>query len=214
MPCRLGDPVSVTLFPEGLRRCGVLNPCPQHRLIHDARINPLEMLVPPAQAFLKKADTWPRLGKMRIFMGPGADQPLFRAGKMVKRAKNGIRIAVGPAADHIDRHLYVGIILAHRTVGIKGVTPLMTEPVHHPQPVLLQSFDPHLAPALANNGRIWRRVGDRKGGRAPMQLVGQKAAAHEMDIVGIAIIRRAERHHRSERGRTSGRHLKAVEATP
>ncbi len=26
-----------------------------------------------------------------------------------------------------------------------------------------------------------------------MQLVGQKAAAHEMDIVGIAIIRRAER---------------------
>ena len=47
-----------------------------------------------------------------------------------------------------------------------------------------------------------------------MQLVGQKAAAHEMDIVGIAIIRRAERHHRSERGRTSGRHLKAVEATP
>ena len=49
---------------------------------------------------------------------------------------------------------------------------------------------------------------------AQLEIVVEQAAAHEVDVVGVAVVGRAQRDHRLERRRPAGRDLQAVEAAP
>ena len=70
-------------------------------------------------------------------------------------------------------------------------------------------------PALADGGRIRRaRVeGEHRGG--PRQrLDPEQAAAHVVDVVGVAVVRGADRDDRLQRRRPAGGDLERVEAAP
>ena len=90
----------------------------------------------------------------------------------------------------------------------------MLQPVVHQQGQVLQPLPPHLAPALPHQRRI-RRIGlEGEHGRAPGEIIDQQAAAHVMDVIGIAVVGGAERDHRLQLLRPARRHLQPVEAAP
>ena len=148
---------------------------------------------------------------MRIFVCPGSDQPFARARQTLQQPKDGVGIAIGPAADRVDRDLDIFVAFAHRAVAVEIIAPLMAEPVKHPQPVVVEALTPHVAPALADDFRIRRRLRDGEGGCAPSQLIGQNRTAHEMDVVCVAVVGRAQSDHGLQRRWAPGRHLQAVE---
>ena len=172
------------------------------------------MLVPPAKAFLQEAYARSGLCKMRILVGPWPDQSFFRTGQVLEQAEDGVRVPIRPTTHRIDRHLNVGIVFADRAVSVELVSPLVAEPVEHPQPVAFQALHPHLPPAVSHDCGIGRRVADREGRGPPAQLVGQHAATHEVDVVGVAIVGGAERNDRAQRFGTPCCDLKPVESAP
>src|SRR5690242_12663610 len=103
----------------------VRHPCTQHRLAHYAGIDILKPMIPPSQRLLQKADLRARQPNVRIGMCPGADQALARYCQMREQARNGIRIAVGPAADSVNRASECAVVLAYRAVLPIVVSPLV-----------------------------------------------------------------------------------------
>ena len=79
-----------------------------------------------------------RLGEMRIGMRPRADQALARHAQSLEQARDGVGIAVGPAADGVDGALDRGVVLAHRAVPPVGVAPLVAQPELEEQRHVLQ----------------------------------------------------------------------------
>src|SRR4029079_1949315 len=55
-PLLLGDPAALPHLVERARRRRVLHPAAEHRLVHDPRVDALEPVIPPANAFLEEAD--------------------------------------------------------------------------------------------------------------------------------------------------------------
>src|SRR5262245_41838910 len=98
----------------GLRSCAFRHPGPQHGLIHDAGIDALQPIIPPAKHLLQEADLWARKCKMRITMGPRSNETLARYCQPLEQAWNCIRIGIGPAADGIHGTLDRRVILAYR----------------------------------------------------------------------------------------------------
>ena len=184
------------------------------RLVHDPGLDALQPFVPPAQGFLEEADLRTRLAEMRIFMRPGTDQPLLRAGQMLEHPGNRVGIAVGPAAHEIDRTGDRVPILADRAMLPKIVAPLMLQPIGDQQGLVLQAVQPGLAPGIAEQRLVGgaRHIGQHD--RGPMEIVVQQRPAHEMDIVVVAVVGRAEGDHRLQLRRTAGGDLQAVEAAP
>ena len=171
-------------------------------------------MVPPAQAFLQEADARARLGEMRIAVRPRPDQPLLRAGEAGEQPRDGVGVAVGPAADGIDGAGDVGVVLAHRAVLPERVAALVLQPVVDQQRLVLQPLQPHLAPALADQRRVRRMRLQREHGRGPGDVVDEHAAAHGVDVVGIAVVGRAQGDDGLQLRRPPRRHLQAVEAAP
>ncbi len=198
----------------GLRRRRILEPDPQPGLVHDPGVAALQPLVPPAQALLQEADLGAGLGEMRVFVGPGADQPLAGRLQIGEQAEDRIGIAVGPAAHGIDGALDRAPVLADRAMLVEGVAALVPEPLQEPEAGLLQPPQPHLPPSLADHRRVRRRGVDGEDGRAPAELVAEQAAAHEMDVVGVAVVGGRDGDDSLQRRRPPRRHLQAVEAAP
>src|SRR5437870_8268865 len=88
------------------------HPRAQHRLIHDAGIDALEPIVPPAQHLLQEADLRAGTRKMRIPVCPRPDETLARYAQSLKKAWNCILVGIGPAADSVHGALDRGVILA------------------------------------------------------------------------------------------------------
>ncbi len=79
----------------------------------------------------------------------------------------------------------------------------------------LEAFLPHLLPCLAHRPWVWRESRHRVHGRAPAEhLVGQKATAHVVGIVGVPVIGRVHGDDRLQCGRAPGGDLQAVESPP
>src|SRR3546814_2977357 len=141
-PAGLGDPAPGTMRVIGGRPRALLEIDPVLRLLHHAGVDALEPLIPPAQRFLEEAD--PRLGhgEMRVFVHPGPDQPLLRAGEIGQHAWHRVGIAVAPAADGIDRGRDRRIVLADRAMLPELVASLMLQPVGDEQRRVLQPPQP------------------------------------------------------------------------
>ena len=213
-PAGLRDPAPRPAAIARGRRHAVLHPHLERRLLLHPRVAPLEPLVPPAQALLQKADGRPRLAQVRVLVAPGADQPLAAVGKVSHQALDGVGVAVRPAADRQHRHLHPGEVLADRAVAPVGVAVRVLEPGGEPQPAALQAPVPHRPPRLADHAGIRRQGVVGEHGRGPGEVVPQQAAAHVVDVVGIAIVGGADADHRAELGGLAGRQLQAVEAAP
>ncbi len=182
------------------RRRRILHPDPKHRLSHDPSIDTFEPVVPPAQALLKEADLRARFGEMRVFVRPWPDQPFFRPRQILEQPEHRIRIAVGPTANRIDGTSDGAPVLTDRAVAVEGVAPLMAQPLLDPEPASLEAIHPQLPPALADQDRIGRGRVQGEHRRTPGKLVEEEAAAHEMDVVGITIVCRADRDDGRELG--------------
>ena len=126
-----------------------------------------------------------------------------------------LRVAVGPAADRVDRALRWrnsprrpsrassrrrGAGVACQSAGQNG---------------WFSSRSSHMSrqrsPTSAGSGGVALM---REHGRAPGEVVVEQAAAHVVDVVGIAVVGRAERDDRLQRRRPPRRDLQRVEAAP
>ncbi len=213
-PGGLGDPVPVTARIMRRRAGVILQEEAQRRLVHDAGIDALQPLVPPAGFFGQPVDGRAGFADMWILVRPRPDDALGRAGQILDQPEHGSAIAVGPAADGVDGDLDIRIILADRAVLPEGVAGLMLQPVLQPQPRISQTRQPHLAPAVADMNGVGRQGVDAEHHRCPGQLLAQEGATHVVDVVGIAVIGGADRHHRLQRGRLKRGQLQAVEPAP
>ena len=156
----------------------------------------------------------PGSAKCGIFVRPGADQALLRAAQAREQPRDRVGVAVRPAADRIHRALDGGEILAHRAVLPERVAPLMPQPVLDQERAVLEALEPHLPPALADQRRVRRARGIGEHHRRPGEVIGQQAAAHVVDVVGVAVVGRAQRDDRLQRRRPPRRDLERVEAAP
>ena len=119
-------------------------------------------------------------------MRPRPDQPAARHRQMLEQARDGVGVAVGPAADREDRALDRGVVLAHRAVPPIGVAPLVPQPQRRGRTAARRSRSSH-SPRQRSPTRagIGRPAPDRRSMmRAPPQIVVEQAAAHVVHVVG------------------------------
>ena len=91
---------------------------------------------------------------------------------------------------------------------------LMFHPLGRPVGHGVEPFLPHVAPAVADDGRVWRHRVVELHDRAPPEIVACQHTAIEMDVFEPAVIRAHDRCDCLEGRRTSGRHLKRVVGPP
>ena len=139
---------------------------------------------------------------------------LHGAAQAGEQPRHGIGIGIVPAADGQDRRLDGGEILGHRAVLPIGIAARMAQPIGGQEGFGGKTLQPHGAPALADQHRIGRAGGIGQHGAAPAEIFVDDAAALEMDVVGVAIIGRAQGDDGLERRRPAGGDLQAVEAAP
>ena len=212
-PRRLRDPAARMPGAPCRRAHAVLHPDPVDRLVHDPVVDALEPAIPPAQGFLEEPDARTRFGKMGIFVGPWPHQPLLRTGQARQHARNGIGVAVGPAAHGVDGGLDVGVVLDHRAVLPLFVAPLVAKPLDQPGIVGLEAGQPLLAPVRHDRGVRRARV-HREHGRRPGHRVVDHDPAHVVDVVAVAVVGRGDGDDGLELGWPPRGDLQAVEAAP
>ena len=127
---------------------------------------------------------------------------------------NGVGVAVHPAAGGEDGALDRGVVLVDRAVLPVAVAALVGEPDGERQRELIQPFLPLPTPVGAGDLRIRRPVEPSEERRAPVEGVVEETPAHVVHVVGVAVVRRAVRDDRGQRGRTQGRDLEGVEPAP
>ncbi len=127
-PARLRHPAARNLLVKRRRTIALLHPDPEHGLIHDPGLDPLQPFVPPAQGFLEKTDGRAGHADRRVLMRPRPDQPLARRLQMLEQPRDRISIAVDPATDRVDRALDRGIVLADRSVLPVSIASLVAQP--------------------------------------------------------------------------------------
>ena len=213
-PDRLRDPSARTDRVVAPGRHLLLHEGAQHRLLHDPGVLALEPVVPPAQALLQIADRRPRDGLVPVLVPPRADEPEARHPEVREQPGDGVGVAVHPAAGGEDRALDRGVVLVDRAVLPVAVAALVGEPDGERQRELVQPLLPLPAPVGAGDLRIRRPVKPSEERRAPVEGVVEETPAHVVHVVGVAVVRRAVRDDRGQRGRPQGRDLEGVEPTP
>src|SRR6185369_160492 len=119
-----------------------------------------------------------------------------------------------PAADGIDRAIDGAVILADGAMLPVSVAALMGEPLLEPGMVRLQPRQPDLPPSLADELRVRRQGAPGEAVGAPGGILVDEATAHIMDVVGVAVVRRAESDDGLQRRGPQGGDLQSVEAAP
>ena len=213
-PSRFGDPAARPFGIGGRRRHAFLHPGAQHRLVHDAGVEALQPEIPPAQRFLQEADPRSGEGDVRIGMRPGTDEALAGGRQPGQQARDRIGVAVGPAADCVDRRGDGRVVLGHRALLPVVVAGLVADPVRQHQRIVLQAGQPHVAPAVADDLGVGRQGAECEHRRGPGDRVVEQAAAHVVAVVGIAVVGRAAGDDGLQGRRAVAGDLQGVEAAP
>ena len=145
----------------------------------------------------------------------GPTMPLTGACDPLDQARDCVLVAVAPAADGQCRGLDRRKILADRAALPIGVATLMLQPDGGKERLVLQPVEPHVAPFVAAGQRRVRRprrIGQHGG--APAHVLVEQQAALVVDVVGVAVVGRAERDDGLQRRRLFGGDLQRVEAAP
>ena len=167
------------------------------RLIHDARIDSLQPVIPPPQRMLKKSyrRLWDTL--LRVFMTPGSDEAFYGARKMSKHARHRVRIAIFPTTNRIDRTFDICIAFTDGPMLPVFITSLMLHPNFRRRGLpVFKAFKPCVAPVHPCNLGVWRQGHGVKKAGPPEEPVGKQAPTHPVHIIGIAIVSRAMRNDR------------------
>ena len=145
----------------------------------------------------------------------GPTSPLRGTESPARSSGHRVRVPVREAAHRIHRALDRGIVLADGAVLPVAVAALVPEPRLDVGRRPLQAVEPGLAPAVPEEPRVGRPRVPGEHGRGPVEHVEREhAAAAVMDVVGVAVVSRAERHDRLQCGRSERGDLERVEAAP
>src|SRR6516164_3973364 len=171
-------------------------------------------MVPPAQDFLQKPHRRPRQAFMGIEVSPGADGDLVWPLETDCKPEGTVTKEIGPSAPNPGGAGDSSIVKGHGAMLPIAVQGLMLQPDLGPEPLRLQSLEPHLSPALTHDRRV-RGAGieDLHDG-APPKTVIEQAAAREMDAFGKAVIGAHDCDDGLEGRRPSRRHLQRVIGPP
>ena len=179
-------------------------------------VDALQPVVPPAQALLEEADRGPGLAVLREGVRPRADQALARAGQPLDQARDGVRVAVRPAADRVDRRPRSRRsprtpspgASSRRGAGARA----RPRPSRACAPSARSQVSRQPSPTAAGSGGIGA---ERQHRRRPREHVdAEHAAADVVDVVGVAVVARAHRDDGLQRRRPPRRDLQPVEAAP
>ena len=170
-PALSGEPASRPVRAPRLGPDGVRHVDPQHRLVHDAVVDSLQVAVPPADGLLQEADRRAGSTALGVDVGPRADQPLARSGVALEETQDRVAVGVGPAADHVDRAADGREVLADRALSPELVAALVRDPLLDVRRRTLHALEPGLAPGVADDRRVGRPgvVGEHH--RGPLQHV-------------------------------------------
>src|SRR5699024_9323182 len=137
-PGRFTDPAAGPFPVHGLRWHAFLQPGPQLRFVHDARLFAFEPPVPEAERFLQETDGRAGHTEVRVQVPPGANQAEARTAQVFEQAGNGVRVRVCPAADGEHGTGHGGEVFADRTVLPVRVTRLVFQPRLKPETLLFE----------------------------------------------------------------------------
>ncbi len=151
---------------------------------------------------------------MGIGVAPGTDQPLAWTSEAGQQTGNGVGVTVVPAAYRVDGAFDRAIVLRHRPLLPIGVAGLVFHPGLDPGPVSFQPRQPHRPPPLAHDLGIGRQRAPGEAIGGPGGILVEQAAAHEVNIVGVAVVGRTEGDDRLQRRRPVGSHLQRIESAP
>ena len=153
------------------------------------------------------------LRDMGILVLPRPNQRAGRRGQVRGERRRGVDVGVRPAADGQHRRLDGLPVLADRAVPPVGIAGRMVQPAGGEEGQRFNPLHPAFAPVVAQH-RIGRSglVGQHLG--APVEVVGQQAAAHVVDVVGIAVDGGAAGDDRLQRRRPAKCELQCVEPAP
>ena len=213
-PGALRDPPTGPGRVHGRGGHALLHEDPEQGRARRARRRVLEPGVPPAKGELEEAHRRPGQRHVGVAMRPLADEAVARPAEPLHQARDRVGVAVRPAAHREDRALDRREVLAHGALLPEGVPPLVTEPRVDPEAAAAQALEPHRPPARADDCRVRgaRVVGEH--GRRPAQVVREQAPAHVVDVVRVAVVRRAGGDDRPERRGPAGGDLERVEPAP
>ncbi len=212
-PGRLGHPAPRNLHRSALRPGGVGQEGPQHGLGHDPGGLALEPVRPPAH-LLEGPIQAHGFGQPRIGVAPGPDQPLARDLEVGEQPADRVGIGVLPAAHHIGRDLDGRPVQGHRAPPPIVIEGLMFQPGGHDRRRRLQALTPHRLPVRPHHLRIRRPGHHRLEPHAPLQVGVADRPADIVRVIGISIVRTAQRHDRLERRGPQGRDLQGVDPAP
>src|SRR6185437_4874038 len=180
------------LVMRGRRSHRVLYPGAQHRLLHDAVVDPLQPVVPPAQRFLQEPDRGQRRGGLRPGVAPRPDQSLAGTAETLQQPRDGIGVAVLPAADGVNRGRDRRVVVDHRALFPVGVAALVLQPDLGQRLRCVDAAQPQTPPAICAHHLGIRRLGVRQqhvGG--PVQHVQtQYKPALVVHVVAVAVVGR------------------------
>ena len=213
-PGRLAHPASRALRVRSLRRDAVLHPHPHHRLVHDTGVGSLQPVVPPADRLLEESDRGARDTQVRVLVAPGTDERAPGHVEVCHEPEDRVRVAVRPSSHRHDGTRDVGVVLVDGGALPVLVAALVLEPLLDPETAALEAFAPHVAPAVPDDGGVWRQAVEREHDGRLGHVVRQQSAAHVVHVVHVQVFRGGRAHDRLERGRAPRGHLQAVESAP
>ena len=152
-------------------------------------------------------------GDMGILVLPRPHQRLGGHGQVRGQRRWRIDVGIRPAADGQHRRLDGMPILTDRAVPPIGVAGRMVEPAGGEEGQRLDPLDPAFAPVAAQH-RVGRTglIGQHLG--VPVEVVGQEAATHVVDVIRVAVHGGAAGDDRLQRRRTAKGELQPVEPAP
>ena len=185
---------------------------------HDDRRFPVDAVVGVAQPPVEPADQLvdvidPRPGDRagRLHVAPRPHQQALRHLEVLEQPERRAAVEVAPAADDHGRHADQVVVRPHRALPPERPVRLLLdrpEPRHHP----VDPLQPVLAPSLAGQGGHRRQRVHRHHVQRVAELDGLADAAGEVDVVGVAVVRRVDRDDRLQRRRRPHPHVQRCEA--
>ena len=185
---------------------------------HDDRRLPVDAVVGVAQPPVEPADHLvdvidPRPGDraVRLHVAPRPHQQPLRHLEMLEQPERRAAVEVAPAADDHRRHADPVVVRPHRALPPeRPVRLLLDRP--EPRHQLVDPPQPLLAPSLAGQRRHRRQRVHRHHEQRVAELDGLAHAAGEVDVVGVAVVRRVDRDDRLQRRRRPHPHVQRCEA--
>ena len=180
-----------------------------------AVLDPLEVAVEEPDQLVEPVQVRARVGVVRERVDPVADERpdrgAFRQRSWIRNA--GVHVGVGPAGDLEHRALERVVVRGERPAPPVRAVRLLADPGHEPRRRALEPRAPLLAPALAAERRVRRhRVHAQLADRVLALLAGRHAAAADVDVVAVAVVRRVHRQDRPQVRRPELRDLDRREA--